>query len=132
MPMSALVSEYLMHERNRDRAFPHCRRNALDVAASHITRRENSWEAGFEQVWPTSQRPVRSAQVFRRQVGTSLNEAFIVERDTTSEPVCVRNRPRHHKHMRNVLFFGFSGLIVSPGKTLEMIAAFESDDFCVR
>jgi len=34
--------------------------------------------------------------------------------------------------MSNVLFFGFSGLIVSPGKTLEMIPAFEGDDFCLR
>ena len=51
-------------ERNHDRAFPHGRRNAFDIAASHITGRENSWEAGFEQVWPTSRRPVRSAQVF--------------------------------------------------------------------
>jgi hypothetical protein len=55
-----------MHERNHDRAFPHGRRNAFDVAASHVTGRENSWEAGFEQVWPTSQRPVRSAQVVWR------------------------------------------------------------------
>ncbi len=43
---------------------PNGRRNAFDVAALHITGRENSWEAGFEQVWPTSRRPVRSAQVF--------------------------------------------------------------------
>jgi hypothetical protein len=34
--------------------------------------------------------------------------------------------------MSNVFFFGFSALIVSPGKTIEMIPAFESDDFCVR
>jgi hypothetical protein len=39
-----------MHERNHDRAFPHGRRNAFDVAASHITGRDNCWEAGFEQV----------------------------------------------------------------------------------
>jgi hypothetical protein len=46
---SALLSEYLMHERNRDRAFPYSRRNAFDVAAPHITGRENSWEAGLSR-----------------------------------------------------------------------------------
>jgi len=58
---TALLAEHLMHERNRDRAFSHCRRYTFDVAASHITRRENPWEAGFEQVWPTREGPVRSA-----------------------------------------------------------------------
>ena len=50
-----------MHERNRDRAFSHCRCYTFDVAISHITRRENPREAGFKQVWPTSEGPVRSA-----------------------------------------------------------------------
>ena len=50
-----------MHERKRDRAFAHCRRYTFDVAASHITRRKNPWEAGFEQVWSTGEGPVRSA-----------------------------------------------------------------------
>ena len=61
LSIAALLSEHLMHERNRDRAFSHCRRYTFDVAAAHITRRENPWEAGFKQVWPTSERPVRSA-----------------------------------------------------------------------
>ena len=43
------MGEVFMHEPDGDRAFPDGSGHAFDLAAAHVTDREDSWEAGLER-----------------------------------------------------------------------------------
>ena len=45
--MRALLSQYLVDERDRARPFTDSRRNAFDIASTNIAGSENSGQAGF-------------------------------------------------------------------------------------
>lgn len=59
-----LLSQQLVDERDRDRSFPDRRRYAFDIACTNIPRGKNTGQAGFQQVGPATERPVRAGQLF--------------------------------------------------------------------
>lgn len=54
---SLFVRQYLMHERNRDRAFTDCRGYTFYAAAANVTDGEDAGTAGFEQMRRTGEGP---------------------------------------------------------------------------
>ena len=58
-----LLPQHLVDERDRNRAFADGRRDALDVAAPHVSDGEDAGPAGFEQVRMSCQRPARFAEL---------------------------------------------------------------------
>src|SRR5262249_10612114 len=76
---------------------------------------------------------MRSAQVFWRQIRTSLNEAFGVECDATIKPTRIRGRTGHDENARDLVLLSFLRFIVSPANGFEVIASsFKAYDLCVR
>ena len=56
----------LMDERDRDRAFAHCRGDAFDVAPAYVTDRKHPGKACFEEMRFPCERPARGYEVLLR------------------------------------------------------------------
>src|SRR5438046_2846645 len=61
---AGLLSQQLVNKRDRGRPFTDRRRNAFDIACTNISRGKNTGQAGFQQVGPATEGPVRAAQLF--------------------------------------------------------------------
>src|SRR5438309_5312141 len=90
------LAKHLMHERDGDRAFTDRGCHALDVAAANIADREDAWKARLQKMRLPLESPSRGVEIFRRNIGSSLDEAVIVERHTVIEPFGRRHRSRHY------------------------------------
>jgi hypothetical protein len=121
-----------MNKWNRNRSFANRGRDTLDAAATHVACRKDSRQTGFEQVRRTDKGPACSAQIFWRQIGTCLNEAFSVKRDAAIKPTGVRIAACHNEHMADVVLLNLPSLIVSPANGFEVIASFERHELGVR
>jgi hypothetical protein len=126
-----LLSQYLVNERDRDRPFAHSRGDTLHIPTAHVSRSKNTWQRCFEEVWPAAERPVRVDQIFRRQIGTGFDEAFVVERDAVVEPICIRVGSSHDEYVRNALVLGFACLIVPPRHSFQVVAALNINKLCM-
>src|SRR5215207_1757843 len=82
-----------------NRSFANRGRDTLDAAATHVAYCKDSRQIGFEQVRRTGKGPACSAQIFWRQIGTRLNEAFSVKGYTAIEPTGVRIGACHDEHV---------------------------------
>src|SRR3712207_5457997 len=80
------------------------------------------------QVRRATKRPASSVQVFWRQIGTGLNEAFSIKRDAATEPPSVGIGACHNEYVTNVMFLNLSCLIVSPANGFKVIASFKCHD----
>ena len=76
------------------RAFADRGRDSLDVAAAHVTNREDAGPARFEQIRRSGQRPFRVRELVGRQIRAGLHEASVVEDDAAIQPAGVRNGAR--------------------------------------
>src|SRR5215469_16766017 len=72
-----------------------------------------------------------SAQVFWRQIRTSLNEAFGVKRDAAIKPTGIRIRTSHDENASDLVLLGLIRFTVSPANGFEVIAPFKANDLCV-
>ena len=102
------------------------------LLATHVAHCEYCRQTGFEQVRRTGQGPVRSAQVFWRQNGTSLNETLGVQRNAAIEPTGVRSGAGHDEHVADLVLLRLSRLAISPTNEFEVIASFEGYDLGMR
>src|SRR5258706_13866791 len=84
--IAALFAQDPVHERNRDRAFSDGGGHALDVARAHVADRKNAGKARLQKVGRAGKRPLRGRQIFRREIGSGLDERVLVERDAGLEP----------------------------------------------
>ena len=128
-PRLALFLQHLMYEGNRDRSFSDSRGDTLHITAAHVSGSKNTRKRCFQQVWSAAERPVRVVQILRRQIGAGLDEAFAIERDAAAEPICIRVRSGHNEHVPNALVLGFTGLVVSPRDSFQVVTAFEINRF---
>ena len=115
----------LVDERDRDRAFAHCRSDAFDVAPAHVTDRKHCGKARFEEMRRPHERPFRGRQFFRRQVGPRLDESVRVEHHTPPEPDGVGNRARHDEDVMDVERLDASRRAIPKADAFETVAAFE-------
>jgi hypothetical protein len=60
-----LLVEHLMHEGDGNRALPHRRGHALDIAAPDVADREHTGQTRFEEVGRPRQRPTGGGQILR-------------------------------------------------------------------
>src|SRR4051794_29249699 len=96
-PVTPLLSKHLMNKGDGDRAFSDCGRDALDVAAAHVSDGEDAGTARLEKVWRAPDRPLRGRKLLGREIGTGLDKAFVIDRNTPCEPASVWDRAGHHE-----------------------------------
>src|SRR5262249_11987712 len=70
------------------------------------------------------------AQVFWRQIRTSLDETFSVERDAAIKPTGIRIRTGHDEDVTDLVVLGLIRFTVSPANGFEVIASFKAHDLC--
>ena len=72
------------------------------------------------------------AQVFWRQMRTSLDEAFSVERDAAIRPTGIPIRTGHDESVTDLVFLRLIRFTVSPANGFEVIASLKAHDLCVH
>ena len=114
-----------MDEGDRDRSFPDGRCHALDIAASRVADGKDPRQARLEEIgWP-GQRPMGSHEIFRRKIGTRLDESLGIERDASLEPARIRHCAGHDEYVPEVSSLNASTGVVAPAYALEVAVAFE-------
>jgi hypothetical protein len=73
----ALFVQDLVHEGDGDRALAYRRGYAFHVAGAYVADGKDAGAAGFEEVRPPREWPVRGFEIFGSQVGTGLDEAML-------------------------------------------------------
>src|SRR5262245_42543822 len=68
-----------MDKSDRHRALSHGRRDSFEVSAPDIAHCKDPWQARFEQVRRSRERPVSRFEILTRQVRPGLDESLVVE-----------------------------------------------------
>ena len=121
-----------MYEGDSNRALPNRRRHPLDIASPDVADREHAGQTRLEEVGSSGKRPMRGGQILWGQIGAGLDEFLRVARDAPREPACVGHGTGHGEDVADGVGLAGPRLIVPPAYALEMVAAFECRDFCVR
>src|SRR6266550_4001292 len=121
-----------MDARNRDRAFAHGRRDPLGAAAPHVAHREDTWQARFEQIRLTTQRPLRGGKVIGGQRWPRLDESLLIERQAAGEPLRARLGPGHGEDVANLLLLHRSSATRAPRDLLNVSVPFQTHDLRAR
>src|SRR5262245_12504836 len=121
-----------MNEGDRDRSLAHGRRDALDIAAAHVSNREDTWTTRFEQIGRPGQRPLRGRQLVWRQVRTGFDEALVVEYEAAGEPARIRIGAGHDEDVPDVVSFDVAGPGILPSNPCELSVALQALDLRIR
>src|SRR5215831_6439621 len=115
-----------MDERHRNRPLAHGRCNALDAICAHVAHGKNSRQAGLKHLRTAIEHP---SKLFRHgiKVAAGENEPFIIECQTSSQPVGVRRGSGHYEYMADWMGLGCAAFRV-PGHTFQVGVALEPDD----
>jgi len=130
--VKGLLGQDLVDARNRNRALPDGRRDALGAAAAHVADREDTWQARFEQVRRAAQRPLRGCKLVGGQRRTSLDEPLLIERQAAGEPLRARLSPGHGENVANLLLLHRSRATGTPRDLLDVSVPFQTHDLRAR
>lgn len=126
-----LFVQCLMDEGYRNRSLADCRGDPFNVRGPDVADGEHTGQTGFKEMGSPGERPMSGGQILLREIGSCLDEALGIKRDTLFEPTGVGNGTHHEKDVSYVMELGAAGLMVAPSHSFEMLIPFETDDFAV-
>src|SRR2546422_5423590 len=129
--MLALLVQYLVDEGYGNRPLSHRRCDAFDIAFPNVSHREDTRQAGFEEMRRPGERPVRGREILGRQARSRFDESLRVERDAAPEPFGGGNGAGHDEQVSDRTGLGARRPIVPPLHALEMVRALQGHDFRV-
>ena len=109
-----------MDESDGNRAFPDRRGNALHATSANVADGEDSWQTRLEQVRNPGEGPVGFSQIFRRQIGSGLDESRFLQGKTATQPLGAGDSTHHREHVPNRVSFVTARPPVAPSHALEL------------
>ena len=106
-----------------DRAFAHAGGHAFHRGVAHIAGRENTGNAGFEQIGIAIQGPAFGARAAGRKGGAGENEAVFVHGDHAFQPVGAGRGADKDKEATRIEEVDSAGPVVDDGNLFEMVRA---------